>query len=38
VSIDLSDDWPAALVDAGFDPSRPTAWVAEGLSVYLTRT
>jgi methyltransferase (TIGR00027 family) len=35
VAIDLRDDWPAALRDAGFDPSAPTAWIAEGLLVYL---
>ncbi|WP_025735430.1 class I SAM-dependent methyltransferase [Mycobacterium genavense] len=35
VAIDLREDWPAALLDAGFDPSRPTAWSAEGLLVYL---
>ncbi|MCV7444812.1 class I SAM-dependent methyltransferase [Mycobacterium paraense] len=35
VAIDLRDDWPAALRDAGFDTSRPTAWSAEGLLPYL---
>jgi methyltransferase (TIGR00027 family) len=35
VSIDLRDDWPAALRAAGFDPSAPTAWSAEGLLIYL---
>ena len=35
VSIDLRDDWPTALRDNGFDPSLPTAWIAEGLLVYL---
>ncbi|PRC46316.1 SAM-dependent methyltransferase, partial [Mycobacterium sp. ITM-2017-0098] len=35
VPIDLREDWPAALRAAGFDPSRPTAWLAEGLLVYL---
>jgi methyltransferase (TIGR00027 family) len=35
VAIDLRDDWPAALVDAGFDADQPTAWSAEGLLVYL---
>ena len=35
VAIDLRDDWPAALRDAGFDPAQPTAWIAEGLLVYL---
>ena len=35
VAVDLRDDWPAALIDAGFDPGRPTAWLAEGLLSYL---
>lgn len=35
VGIDLREDWPAALRDAGFDPSAPTAWIAEGLLIYL---
>jgi methyltransferase (TIGR00027 family) len=33
---DLRDDWPAALRAAGLRPAEPTAWVAEGLLVYLT--
>lgn len=35
ISIDLRDDWPAALRAAGFDPSAPSAWIAEGLFGYL---
>ena len=35
VAIDLRENWPAALVEAGFDPKLPTAWSAEGLLVYL---
>lgn len=35
VSIDLREDWPAALRENGFDDSEPTAWSAEGLLVYL---
>lgn len=35
VAVDLRDDWPAALTAAGFDRSRPTAWIAEGLLGYL---
>ena len=31
VGVDLRQDWPAALRRAGFDSSRPSAWVAEGL-------
>ena len=37
VGIDLRGDWPTALKDAGFDPGEPTAWIAEGLLVYLPR-
>jgi methyltransferase (TIGR00027 family) len=35
VPIDLREDWPAALRAAGFDASAPTAWLAEGLLIYL---
>jgi methyltransferase (TIGR00027 family) len=35
VPVDLRYDWPAALRDAGFDPALPTAWLAEGLLMYL---
>ena len=35
VAVDLRDDWPAALKAAGFDPTAPTVWSAEGLLVYL---
>lgn len=35
VPVDLRRDWPQALCDKGFDPSRPTAWAAEGLLRYL---
>lgn len=35
VAIDLRNDWPKALQEAGFDPRRPTAWIAEGLFGYL---
>lgn len=38
VAIDLRDDWPKALRDNGFDPSQPTAWIAEGLLIYLPPT
>src|SRR6201996_7386392 len=33
VGIDLREDWPAALQSAGFDPDRPTAWLAEGVLI-----
>lgn len=35
VAVDLRADWPAALQGAGFDPNVPTAWLAEGLLMYL---
>ncbi len=35
VAVDLRDNWPKALIDAGFEPGRPTAWIAEGLLGYL---
>ena len=37
VPIDLRDDWPAALRQAGFDAHRPTVWVAEGLLAFCRR-
>jgi len=35
VAMDLRNDWPSALIAAGFDPTQPTAWSAEGLLGYL---
>jgi methyltransferase (TIGR00027 family) len=35
VPVDLRFDWPKALQDAGFDREAPTAWLAEGLLMYL---
>ncbi|MGY4646747.1 class I SAM-dependent methyltransferase [Mycobacterium sp. URHB0021] len=35
VPIDLRFDWPKALRDCGFDAGVPTAWLAEGLLMYL---
>jgi methyltransferase (TIGR00027 family) len=35
VGVNLQDDWPAALREAGFDPSALTAWLVEGLLMYL---
>jgi methyltransferase (TIGR00027 family) len=35
VPIDLRFDWPTALRDKGFDAKQPTAWLAEGLLMYL---
>jgi methyltransferase (TIGR00027 family) len=33
---DLRGDWLSDLTGAGFDASTPTAWIAEGLLIYLT--
>lgn len=38
VAVDLRDDWPRALLDHGFDPTSPSAWIAEGLLIYLPAT
>ena len=35
LAADLRLDWSEALLDAGFDPTAPTAWLAEGLLLYL---
>jgi methyltransferase (TIGR00027 family) len=35
VAMDLRYDWPNALRRAGFDERQPTAWLAEGLLMYL---
>ncbi|HEV7419823.1 MAG TPA: SAM-dependent methyltransferase [Mycobacterium sp.] len=35
VPVDLRQDWPKALREAGFDADAPTAWSAEGLLPYL---
>jgi methyltransferase (TIGR00027 family) len=35
IAIDLRNDWPRALLDNGFDATQPTAWIAEGLLIYL---
>jgi methyltransferase (TIGR00027 family) len=35
VAVDLRDDWPKALQDNGFSPDQPSAWIAEGLMIYL---
>jgi O-methyltransferase involved in polyketide biosynthesis len=40
LEVDLRDGgpqgWPAALTGAGLDPARPTAWLVEGLLIYLS--
>lgn len=35
VPIDLRQDWPSALRQAGFEPAQPAAWLAEGLLPFL---
>jgi methyltransferase (TIGR00027 family) len=35
VPVDLRHDWPAALREAGFDPDKPSVWLAEGLMPYM---
>ncbi|MFF2409982.1 SAM-dependent methyltransferase [Streptomyces sp. NPDC058092] len=35
VGSDLADDWSGRLLSAGYDPTTPTAWIAEGLLFYL---
>ncbi|MGH7867325.1 MAG: SAM-dependent methyltransferase, partial [Candidatus Dormibacteraceae bacterium] len=36
VGCDLREDWCSALQQMGFDSSRPTAWLAEGLLPFLS--
>jgi methyltransferase (TIGR00027 family) len=35
IPVDLRDDWPQALRSHGFDPAKSSAWIAEGLLIYL---
>ncbi|TGD89255.1 class I SAM-dependent methyltransferase [Mycolicibacterium sp. CH28] len=35
VAIDLREDWQQALRDSGFRTDQPSAWIAEGLLIYL---
>lgn len=35
VAIDLREDWPKALMHNAFDCGKPSAWIAEGLLIYL---
>ncbi|MEU0565445.1 SAM-dependent methyltransferase [Nonomuraea sp. NPDC005983] len=35
IAADLGGDWAPSLVNAGFDAAAPTAWLAEGLLLYL---
>jgi methyltransferase (TIGR00027 family) len=36
VPADLVQDWPPRLAATGFEPTEPTAWLAEGLLLYLS--
>jgi methyltransferase (TIGR00027 family) len=36
VPVDLREDWSAAVRAAGLDSSEPTAWLCEGLLIYLS--
>lgn len=36
VPVDLREDWASAVLEAGFEPDVPTAWLVEGLLIYLT--
>ena len=38
VASDLREDWPAALRASGFRDDRPTAWLAEGILMYLAES
>jgi methyltransferase (TIGR00027 family) len=38
VAVDLRNDWPQALREHGFDATEPSAWLAEGLLMYLPAT
>jgi methyltransferase (TIGR00027 family) len=38
VPVDLRGDWSSALRQRGFDPTVATAWLVEGLLIYLTAT
>ncbi|MFD5826269.1 SAM-dependent methyltransferase [Lentzea sp. NPDC060358] len=35
VAVDFRQDWETALAAAGFDPTSPSVWLAEGLMLYL---
>jgi len=38
IAVDLREDWPQALRDSGFDAGKASAWIAEGLLIYLPAT
>jgi methyltransferase (TIGR00027 family) len=35
ISVDLRENWPKALADNAFDRAQPSAWLAEGIMMYL---
>lgn len=35
IAADLRDEWAGALLDAGYDPTARSTWLAEGLLLYL---
>jgi methyltransferase (TIGR00027 family) len=37
IPADLRGGWQERLTGAGFDPARPSAWLVEGLLIYLSR-
>src|SRR5262249_26472204 len=37
IAADLRGGWQERLTGAGFDPARPSAWLLEGLLIYLAR-
>ncbi|PRY40434.1 SAM-dependent methyltransferase [Umezawaea tangerina] len=38
IPVDLRDNWAASLLATDFTPALPTAWLAEGLLLYLSST
>jgi methyltransferase (TIGR00027 family) len=36
IAVDLREDWTRPLTEAGLNPDQPTAWLLEGLLVYLS--
>jgi methyltransferase (TIGR00027 family) len=36
LDVDLRADWPARLIEAGFAPAERTAWLVQGVLVYLS--
>jgi methyltransferase (TIGR00027 family) len=38
IPVDLRENWQGALLDSGLDTTAPSAWLAEGLLIYLPAT